>query len=224
MNKLLYDKIVEIINKNYKLSRHELFDLINEPKFSHANGLLSLKYNLDSTKSDEIIVKSETFTSIYSNIKRKKMFKSSASNSINWRRLKENSLSLCSKYKEYEVEDYGGDGPKRNIILKSAFSFSEISKLSLIFSCIGQPEKGQWRQGLWKKHFLFDYPDAGLQNIFCSLCCPSCFNFTVTKALGKGTGLKFNSFLDLISYILKSFFLLLLRLCCSNLFVPTCHD
>ena len=124
MNKLLYDKIVEIINKNQKLSRHELFDLINEPKFSQANGLLSLKYNLDSINSNEIIVKNETFTSIYSNIKRKKMFKSSASNSINWRRLKENSLSLCAKYKEYEAEDYGGEGPKRNIILKIAIELN----------------------------------------------------------------------------------------------------
>ena len=123
MNKLLYDKLVEIINQNHKLTRHELFDLVNDEKFAQAQGLVQLKYNLDSSKPNELIIKHETFTSIYSNIKRKKMFKSSASNSINWRKLKDNSISLCSKYKEYEVEDYGSSKngeTKRNIILTLA--------------------------------------------------------------------------------------------------------
>ena len=38
---------------------------------------------------------------------------------MNWRKLKENALSLCAKYKEYEAEDYYGT-KRNNIILRVA--------------------------------------------------------------------------------------------------------
>ena len=85
MNRQLYDKLVDIINSNkLNLTRKELYDyIINKDK--------------DDCCFNKIIIKYDTFASIYGNIKRRQIFKSSNSN-FNWKKLKENSISLKNKY------------------------------------------------------------------------------------------------------------------------------
>lgn len=85
MNRQVFDKIVELINRNKSLSKQELFDLLI--------GKVQVQ--------DNYAVKYDTFISIYSNLKRRQMFKSN-SQSINWKKLKENSVNLCLKYTENE--------------------------------------------------------------------------------------------------------------------------
>ena len=79
-----------------------------------------------------------------------------------------------------------------------------LTEFHLIQRCIGQPEKGAWKQGDWKKHILFDYPEADIKDVVCSLCFGPCYNFTVTKAAGKSTGqllhLKFTCFFFSITF------------------------
>lgn len=82
MNRQTFDKIIDLINKNKHVAKQNIFDLIrSEIKQSHS-------YELSM----------DTFTSIYGNLKRRQMFKSSDSSAINWRRLKENSVNLSQNY------------------------------------------------------------------------------------------------------------------------------
>ena len=104
MNRQTYEKIIEIINKNGTLNRSELFKLINE-KIGQMNEhtYAQLRY--------------ETFTSIYGNLKRRQMFKSSSSSVLNWRRLKDNAVNFSNKYKEYESDESKRD---KNLIIHMA--------------------------------------------------------------------------------------------------------
>lgn len=82
MNRQTFDKIIDLINKNKTLSKENLYGLI-----SHE---LKLNQSFD--------LNINTFTSIYGNFKRRQMFKSSDSSTINWRRLKDNSINLSQNY------------------------------------------------------------------------------------------------------------------------------
>ena len=98
MNRLTYDKIVEFINTKPNLNRQEIFDQINQ----------------HLTCQNEKAIKFETFTSIYGTLKRRQMFKSTSSNQLNWKKLKDNSINLCIKYKQYETDPYFNN---QNILL-----------------------------------------------------------------------------------------------------------
>lgn len=99
MNRQTFDKIIDLINKNKHVAKQNIFDLIrSEIKQSHS-------YELSM----------DTFTSIYGNLKRRQMFKSSDSSAINWRRLKENSVNLSQNYAQKCEND-----SDKNIILEMA--------------------------------------------------------------------------------------------------------
>jgi hypothetical protein len=115
MNKQLYDKILEILNKNPTQTRHELLDYTNKNA-----DLANIKYNLNSTKPNEPIVTYETFTSIYGNHKRRQINRTGNHNGLTYKKLKDNSFNLCLKYKEYEIEQKRTNPAQRNIILTMA--------------------------------------------------------------------------------------------------------
>ncbi|RNA17589.1 hypothetical protein BpHYR1_020848 [Brachionus plicatilis] len=82
MNRQTFDKTIDLINKNKNVSKQDLFDLVSR--------------ELKQSQSYELNM--DTFTSIYGNLKRRQIFKSSDASAINWRRLKENSVSLSQNY------------------------------------------------------------------------------------------------------------------------------
>lgn len=84
MNRQIFDKIIDLINKNKALSKQNLYDLIS--------------HDIKLNQSFDLNI--NTFTSIYGSLKRRQMFKSSDSSTINWRRLKENSINLSQNYAE----------------------------------------------------------------------------------------------------------------------------
>ena len=97
MNRQTFDKIIEYINKNKQVSKQSLFETVrSELKNTH-------DYDLSQ----------DTFTSIYGNLKRRQMFKSSDSSAINWKRLKDNSVNLSQKY----LDKCTADSRSKNIIL-----------------------------------------------------------------------------------------------------------
>jgi CDAN1-interacting nuclease 1 len=105
MEPAVYEKIVELINGNESSGKQALYEQI---KCIETLSKCSLSY--------------ETFTSIYGNIKRRSMFRTS-----HWRRLRDSSIQLCLKYKEYEKQEQQKDSDhdqktslSQNIILKLA--------------------------------------------------------------------------------------------------------
>ncbi|CAF0969792.1 unnamed protein product [Brachionus calyciflorus] len=102
MDRQIFDKIIDYINKNKNLNKQNLFELIEN----------TLK------KQNDFNLSMDTFTSIYGNLKRRQMFKSSDSSAINWKRLKDNSINLSLKYNEKCSSD--SETFPKNIILEMA--------------------------------------------------------------------------------------------------------
>lgn len=82
MNRQTFDKIIEYINKNKQVSKQSLFETVRS----------------ELNQTNEYDLSLDTFTSIYGNLKRRQMFKSSDSCAINWKRLKDNSVNISQKY------------------------------------------------------------------------------------------------------------------------------
>jgi hypothetical protein len=101
MDRTIFERIIETINKQKLLHKNEIYEIV--------------------TKTENIQVQPETFTSIYSNLKRRQMFKSTDPKSLNWRKLKDNSINLfVRKYNEYEQEENRNKSEYSNLILKIA--------------------------------------------------------------------------------------------------------
>jgi len=118
MNSNDYEKIKNVILTNPSLSRDEIYKLaikllktdqtpqLQATKITSSNEAVlkeninpNVKINFDFNKEkkqqETIPINYQTFISIYSNLKRRQMFKTSM-----WRKLKENALSFSYKYKK----------------------------------------------------------------------------------------------------------------------------
>jgi hypothetical protein len=107
MNRSIYELIKDLINRNFLLNKQELYELVcKEVERFHResnNGYSSLKY--------------ETFTSIYSTLKRRQMFKSSSNQ---WRKLKDSSVNLSQRYKE--LSEFSES--KENLLIRMSNEFN----------------------------------------------------------------------------------------------------
>jgi hypothetical protein len=115
MNNQIYQTIIRTINSNCKLTRDDIYLIINKDLKNNKEYLDEIKENRPSngnTKNDDLSlnsdeyilkeddsapIKYQTFISIYSNLKRRQMFKTSM-----WRKLKENSLDFSNQYNEMQ--------------------------------------------------------------------------------------------------------------------------
>lgn len=110
MNNQIYQAITNTINSDTNSTRDEIYVKINELLKTNSEYMKHIKENknqhqinqlkkacfIDSDFDEELApLKYQTFISIYSNLKRRKMFKTSQ-----WRKLKENSLEYSNKYRE----------------------------------------------------------------------------------------------------------------------------
>jgi len=141
MNTQIYQTIIKTINSNCKLARDDVYVIINKDLKNNKEYLEEIKENRPSNESDEndlinvdeynnlmkedeslALIKYQTFISIYSNLKRRQMFKTSM-----WRKLKENALDFSNQYKEMrskqiDLKQYKSANERLidNIILKMA--------------------------------------------------------------------------------------------------------
>ena len=86
-------------------------------KFSNKKDLFD-KINVELEEKFNKQIKHETFTSIYSSLRRRQMFKSSANN---WRKLKDNSISLSTRYSELAETN---SSPNENILIRMSRELS----------------------------------------------------------------------------------------------------
>lgn len=117
MNAQDYEKIKQVIISNPGLGRDEIYKMVQKlqktdqkipdnetPKTEHdptlkenKNPNVKMHFDFKETKKIETIeIKYQTFVSIYSNLKRRQMFKTSM-----WRKLKENAYNFSLKYKDF---------------------------------------------------------------------------------------------------------------------------
>ena len=126
MNRRLYERIVDLINsapsslyasQSLPVSRQQIFEYVRD--------------NLTCASPPQPPLTFDTFASIYGNIKRRQMFRSSLcssstlpmSASVTWRKLRDSSVQLCHKYKEYEEEC----GNNNHIILRMSSELGGVS-------------------------------------------------------------------------------------------------
>ena len=115
MNAQTYEKIKQTINSNPGLPRDQIYKILvkllkSEKNYENANKdplkenqNPHLKINFELGASDEKEtdpINYQAFISIYSNLKRRQMFKTSM-----WRKLKENAVCFSNKYKESRTRE-----------------------------------------------------------------------------------------------------------------------
>lgn len=136
MNSQVYHTIIKTIDSNSKLTRDEVYYILNESLKSNKDYIDQIRTNntIENDGDDETAaINYQTFISIYSNLKRRQMFKTAM-----WRKLKENSLYFSNKYKEYQAKNLeckkyksAADKLKDNLLLNLANEY-ELAPILMV--------------------------------------------------------------------------------------------
>lgn len=129
MDTQVYEKIKHIINVNPGLPRDDIFKIVTKlDKTENSNDQTKENKNPENavaipSEKTPTQINYQTFISIYSNLKRRQMFKTSM-----WRKLKENSFNFAQKYKDFRCK------VENDNTIKSCVSLNEKFKNNIILN------------------------------------------------------------------------------------------
>lgn len=124
MDSQVYEKIKHIINTNPSLPRDEIFKIVTKTDKTITSSDKTKENKNPETTAVDLPVRAPTkinyqaFISIYSNLKRRQMFKTNM-----WRKLKENAFNFAQKYKDFRSKAVS-EKFRNNIILDMAKDMS----------------------------------------------------------------------------------------------------